>query len=74
MTEPPRFEKKMRAALVLALAMVVVIAPLIGVYGLAPFVFAYRLEPYELAVAISVMFAEAVAIATIAFLVMRSRK
>ena len=42
--------------------------------GHAPFVFAYAIEPYELAVALSVMFAEAVAIAAVAFLVMRSRK
>ena len=74
MSELPRFDTRMRLALLLALPMVMVIAPLIGVYGLAPFVFAYAIEPYELAVALSVMFAEAVAIAAVAFLVMRSRK
>ena len=75
MTNPGPFEKRMRAAILLALVIVVIIAPLVGVYGLSPFVFAWGLlSPYQLAVAISVMFAQAVAIATLALLVIRSRK
>jgi hypothetical protein len=74
MSEPTRFEKRMRGAILIVLVTLVVIAPLVGVYGLAPFFFAYALQPYELAVAISVMFAEAIAIATLAWLVVRSRK
>lgn len=74
MSDPAPFEKRMRGVMLIVLVMLVVIAPLIGVYGLAPFVFAYAVQPYELAVAISVMFAEAIAIATLAFLVVRTRK
>lgn len=74
MANPASFERRMRGAILIALVMLVVIAPLVGVYGLAPFAFAYALQPYELAVAVSVMFAEAIAIATLAFLVVRARK
>jgi len=74
MTNPAPFEKRMRGAILLTLVMLVVIAPLVGVYGLAPFAFAYVLQPYELAVAVSVMFAEGVAIATLAVFVLRSRR
>jgi len=74
MSEPTGFEKRMRGAILLALAILVVIAPLIGVYAFSPLVFAFGLEPYPLAVAISVMLAEALAIAALAFLVVRSRK
>jgi len=73
MSNPPPFEKRTRGAILVMLVMLVVIAPLVGVYGLSPLVFAYVLQPYELAVAISVMFAEAVSIAALAFLVIRSR-
>jgi hypothetical protein len=75
MSEPTRLEKHMRSAIIIVLVVLVVVAPLIGVYGLSPFFFAYGLlEPYQLAVAVSVMIAEAIAIAALAFLVVRSRK
>ncbi len=75
MANPGPFEKRMRASILIGLAMLVVIAPLIGVYGLSPFVFAWGLlAPYQLAVAVSVMFSQAIAIATLAFLIIRSRK
>lgn len=74
MSDLAPLEKRIRGAVLAALAMLVVVAPLVGVYGLSPFVFAYALQPYELAVAVSVMFAEAAAIAALAFLVLRARR
>jgi hypothetical protein len=74
MPEPSRFEKHMRGAILIVLAAIVVIAPLIGVYAFSPLIFAFGFEPYQLAVAISVMLAEALAIAALAFLVLRARK
>lgn len=74
MPEPSRFEKHMRGAIIIALAAIVVIAPMIGVYAFSPLVFVSGIEPYQLAVALSVMLAEAVAIAALAFLVLRSKR
>lgn len=73
-SEPTGFEKHMRGAILIVLAAVVVIAPLIGVYALSPLIFAFGLEPYPLAAAIAVMLAEAIAIAALAFLVLRARR
>ncbi len=70
---PRNIEKNTRLAILLLLVCVVVIAPLIGVYALSPFFFIWGLEPYQLAVAVGVMVAEAVAIGAIAFLVIRKR-
>lgn len=74
MSEPTGFEKRMRGAIIIALVSLVVIAPLIGVYAFSPLVFVSGVEPYQLAVAISVMLAEALAIAALAYLVLRSKK
>lgn len=74
MSEPSRFEKRMRVAILVALLTIVVVAPLIGVYAISPFAFAYVLQPYQLAVAVSVMLAQAIAVAALAWLVIRSRK
>lgn len=74
MSEPTGFEKRTRGAIIIALAILVVIAPLIGVYAFSPLIFAFGLEPYQLAVTISVMLAEALAIAALAFLVLRSKR
>jgi hypothetical protein len=62
-----------RGKILIALAALVVLAPLIGVYAFSPLVFAFGLEPYQLAVAISVMLAEALAVAALAFLVLRRK-
>jgi hypothetical protein len=70
---PRDLEKNMRLAILLLLVCVVVVAPLIGVYALSPFFFIWGLEPYQLAVAVGVMVAEAVAIGAISFLVVRRR-
>ena len=68
------FEKGMRIAILVALASVVVIAPLVGVYAFSPFMFVWGVQPYQLAVALSVMLAEAFGLAALIILVRRSRK
>ena len=68
------FEKTMRLGILIALASVVVIAPLVGVYAFSPFIFVWGIQPYQLAVALSVMLAEALGIAALLILVRRSRK
>lgn len=70
----PGFEKRMRMAILVMLVVVVVIAPLVGVYAFSPLMFASGLEPYQLAVAVAVMLAEAIALAALAGLVLRARK
>ena len=74
MPEPSRFEKHMRGAILIVLVAIVVVAPLIGVYAFSPLVFVSGIEPYQLAVAISVMIAEALAIAALAYLVLRAQR
>lgn len=68
------FEKAMRLGILIALASVVVIAPLVGVYAFSPFMFVWGVQPYQLAVALSVMLAEALGIAALLILVRRSKK
>ncbi|HOZ28035.1 MAG TPA: hypothetical protein PK080_11785 [Hyphomonadaceae bacterium] len=68
------FEKNMRLAILIALASVVVIAPLIGVFAFSPFMFVWGVQPYQLAVALSVMIAEAFGLAALLILVRRSKK
>ncbi len=68
------FEKGMRLAILIALMSVVVIAPLVGVYAFSPFMFVWGVQPYQLAVALSVMLAEAFGIAALMILVRRSRR
>lgn len=70
---PRKIEKNIRLAILMLLVCVVIIAPLIGVYALSPLFFIWGLEPYQLAVAVGVMVAEAVAIGAVAFLVIRKR-
>ncbi|OYX47123.1 MAG: hypothetical protein B7Y90_13640 [Alphaproteobacteria bacterium 32-64-14] len=70
---PRSLEKNMRIALAIALACVVIVAPLIGVYALSPFFFVWGLEPYQLAVAVAVMVAEALTLTALVFLVGRKR-
>ncbi|MDP3491486.1 MAG: hypothetical protein Q8R82_00105 [Hyphomonadaceae bacterium] len=68
------FEKNTRIAILIALASVVVIAPLVGVYAFSPFMFVWGVQPYQLAVTLSVMIAEAFGIAALLILVRRSKK
>jgi hypothetical protein len=70
----PGFERTMRLAILAVLVSVVIIAPLVGVYAFSPLLFVWGLQPYQLAVAVSVMIAEALGIAALALLVRKSRK
>jgi hypothetical protein len=67
-------EKKMRGAIFIVLASIVVIAPLVGAFAFSPFLVASGIQPYPLAAALGVMIAEAIAIAALAGLVLRSKK
>ena len=68
------FEKTMRLGVLIALASVVVIAPLVGVYAFSPLIFVWGVQPYQLAVALSVMVAEAFGIAALLILIRKSKK
>ncbi|MBK8837243.1 MAG: hypothetical protein IPO30_00640 [Hyphomonadaceae bacterium] len=68
------FEKTMRLGVLIALASVVVIAPLVGVYAFSPLIFVWGVQPYQLAVALGVMIAEAFGIAAWLILVRRPKK
>ncbi len=74
MPDPSEFEKRTRAAILIVLAVVVIVAPLVGVYAFSPLMFVWGAEPYQLAVAVAVMLAEALAVAALAWLVIRARK
>jgi zinc transporter ZupT len=67
-------QKPTRATILIALAAVVLLAPLIGVYAFSPLMFVWGIEPYQLAVASGVMLAEALAVGALAWLVIRTRK
>lgn len=67
-------QKPTHTAILIALAAVVVGAPLIGVYAFSPLMFVGGIEPYQLAVAVGVMLAEALAVGTLAWIVMHTRK
>jgi hypothetical protein len=73
MLGPNSFERNMRLAILVALVSIVVVAPLVGVFALSPLLFVWGLEPYQLAAAIGVMLAEALAIAVLVFLSRKSR-
>jgi hypothetical protein len=53
---------------------VVLLAPLLGVYAFSPLMFVWGIEPYQLAVAVGVMLAEALAVGALAWLVIRAPK
>jgi hypothetical protein len=74
MSEPRGLEKQMRAAMLIVLLTIIVIAPLVGTFALSPFVVAWGLQPYPLAAAVSVMIAEALTVVVLAYLVVRSKK
>ncbi len=74
MPERDGFTKGMRVALLRALFVVIVVAPLIGVYAFSPILFVWGIDPYQLAVALGVMLAEAVAAAVLYLLVFHSRR
>lgn len=74
MSEPGGFEKQMRRAILLALLVVVIIAPLVGVYAFSPVLFIWGIAPYQLAVALGVMLAQAIAATALFFLVFRAKR
>jgi hypothetical protein len=74
MPEPGPFEKQTRSAILIVLVSVVVLAPLVGAFAFSPLLVAAGVQPYPLAAALGVMIAEAIAIAALAFLVLRSKK
>ena len=47
MPEPGELEKRPRATILVVLAVVVVIAPLVGVYAFSPLMFVWGAEPYQ---------------------------
>lgn len=67
-------QKPNRVTILIVLAAVVLLAPLLGVYAFSPLMFVWGIEPYQLAVAVGVMLAEALAVGTLAWLVIRARK
>jgi hypothetical protein len=71
---PEGLEKKMRGAIFIVLVSIVVIAPLVGAFAFSPVLVATGIQPYPLAAALGVMIAEAIAIAALAGLVLRSKK
>lgn len=74
MLGPGGLEQAMRGAVLLVLALVVVIAPLVGCFAFSPILVAWGIQPYPLAAALSVMGAETLTIAGIIFFVRRSRR
>jgi protein-S-isoprenylcysteine O-methyltransferase Ste14 len=67
-------QKPNRATILIVLAAVVLLAPLLGVFAFSPLMFVWGIEPYQLAVAVGVMLAEALAVGALAWLVIRARK
>ena len=67
-------QKPNRATILIVLAAVVLLAPLLGVYAFSPLMFVWGVEPYQLAVAVGVMLAEALAVGALAWLVIRAPK
>ncbi|MCF8507687.1 MAG: hypothetical protein K9G83_03035 [Hyphomonadaceae bacterium] len=67
-------QKPNRATILIVLAAVVLLAPLLGVYAFSPLMFVWGIEPYQLAVAVGVMLAEALAVGALAWLVIRAPK
>jgi hypothetical protein len=74
MPGPGGFEKQMRAAMLIALLAIIVVAPLVGTFAFSPFIVAWGLQPYPLAAAVGVMIAEALTIVALAWLVTRSKR
>jgi hypothetical protein len=74
MPEPAGLEKQMRGAMLIVLVAVIVIAPLVGAFAFSPLLVAWGIQPYPLAAALGVMVSETLAVAALAWLVMRSKR
>ena len=70
----PKFESRTRVAILIVFAGVVIVAPLIGAFAFSPLLVAAGIQPYPLAAALGCIFAEAVAVGSLFFLVLRSKK
>jgi hypothetical protein len=73
MTEPGKSQPQQALAMFIAFLAVVVLAPLVGAFAFSPLLVAWGIQPYPLAASLGVMFAEAITIAILAFLVRRSK-
>jgi hypothetical protein len=74
MLGPGGLDKVLRGAVLLVLALVVVVAPLIGCFAFSPLAVAWGVQPYPLAAALSVMAAEALTIAGLVFFVRNAKR
>jgi hypothetical protein len=74
MSAPGGPDIRMRRALLIALVVVVVVAPVIGAFAFSPILVAMDIQPYPLAAALGVMLAEAIAVAALGWLVFREKK
>jgi hypothetical protein len=72
MTETP--QPKHGPAMFIAFLSVVVLAPMVGAFAFSPLLVAWGLQPYPLAAAVGVMFAEALTVVALAFLVQRPKQ
>ena len=69
----PNFENRTRFAMLIVFS-VVIVAPLIGAFAFSPLLVASGIQPYPLAAAMGCIAAEAIAVAALFVLVLRSRK
>jgi hypothetical protein len=74
MLGPGGIEKSLRGAVLLVIALVVIVAPLVGCFAFSPLAVAWGIQPYPLAAALSVMAAEALTIAGLIFFVRNARR
>ncbi len=74
MAGPGGLEKILRGAALLVLALVVVVAPMVGCFAFSPIMVAWGIQPYPLAAALSVMAAEALTIAGLVFFVRNAKR
>ena len=70
----PNFENRTRFAMLIVFFSIVVVAPLIGAFAFSPLLVASGIQPYPLAAAMGCIAAEAIAVAALFVLVLRSRK
>ena len=70
----PKFENRMRVAMLIVFLSVVIVAPLIGAFAFSPLLVASGIQPYPLAAAMGCILAEAIAVALLVVLVLRSKK
>jgi hypothetical protein len=70
----PNFENRTRLATLIAFFSIVIVAPLIGAFAFSPLLVASGIQPYPLAAAMGCMAAEAIAVAALVVLAVRSKK